>query len=100
MPRSVDLLDIIDKPAYYINWMELIVEKEVLVPVCQSDWVWYSYKNDIYLNENDIFDDERAAAETLLGEIIKQKKEMLLSFSRKENELIELISGGIIEKVV
>lgn len=100
MNRSVDLLDVIDNPVYYINWQRLSIEKEVLVPVCQNDWTWYSYRNDVYITENDLFDTEKEAAESLLGSIIKKKKEAILYFARKENELIELINGNKLERVV
>lgn len=100
MARSTDLLDALDNPVYYINWDEMSIESEVLVPVCNNDWTWYSYRNDIYLIESEIFDTEQEAAELLLGEIIKMKKESILYYSRKENELIELINGNQLEKVV
>lgn len=100
MALSKDLLDVIDQPVYYINWDSLEIVKEVLVPSCQNDWVWYSYKNDIYLLESEIYEDEIVAAETLLGAIIKMKNEQLLYLSKKERQLIELIGGNVIEKVV
>lgn len=100
MARSTDILDAFDNPVYYINWNEMSIEQEVLVPVCNNDWTWYSYRNDIYLIESEVFDTEQQAAELLLGEIIKMKKESILYYSRKENELIELINGNQLEKVV
>lgn len=100
MARSTDILDAFDNPVYYINWNEMSIEQEVLVPVCNNDWTWYSYRNDIYLIESEIFDTEKEAAELLLGEVIKMKKESILYYSRKENELIELINGNQLEKVV
>jgi hypothetical protein len=100
MARSTDLLDALGNSVYYINLSEMSIEKEVLIPVCNNDWTWYSYRNDIYLIESEIFDTEREAAELLLGEIIKRKKESILYYSRKENELIELINGNKLERVV
>ena len=100
MARSVDLMDIIDKQVYYINWQELKVEKEVLIPVCSNDWYWYSTKNNIYMLEHELYDDEKAATEMLLGSIIAMKKEAMLFYAGKERELIEFLNDNKIEKVV
>lgn len=100
MSRSVDLLDIIDKEVYYINWKELKVESEILIPVCNNDWYWYSSRNNVYLIESDVFDAEKEAIEALLGNVIQMKKESLLYFAKKERELIELLSDNKLEVVV
>ena len=100
MARSVDLLDIIDKQVYYINWKELKVEQEVLIPVCNKDWYWYSVRNNLYMLENELYDTEKEAAEYLLGSIIALKKEALLFYAKKERELIDFLNDNKLEKVV
>jgi hypothetical protein len=100
MARSVDLMDIIDREVYYINWSELKIEKEVLIPVCNKDWYWYSVRNNVYMLEGNLYDTEKEAAEVLLGSVISLKKEALLFYASKERELIDLMNDNKIEKVV
>jgi hypothetical protein len=100
MARSVDLLDIIDNEVYYINWKETRIEREVLIPVCNGDWYWYSSRNNVYMIESELFDTEKEAAELLLGALIQMKKDALLFYAKKEREMIELLNDNQLEKVV
>lgn len=70
MSKSVDLLDIVDKTFYYINWETLTVENEVLVPDFHRDWTWYSERNDSFLLEYEIYDSFEEAARNLLSNMI------------------------------
>ena len=70
MSKSVDLLDIATKTAYYVNWETLTVESEVLVPDFERDWTWYSERNDSLLLEYEIYDSFEDAARVLLSSMI------------------------------
>lgn len=95
MARSKDLLDVIDSPVFYINWLDLSIVEEVLIPSCSNDWTWYSYKNDFYLMESDLFDSKIEAAEFLLGHIMTLRNDFGSDFKNREKELIDIISHNI-----
>jgi hypothetical protein len=99
MAPSIDLLDAIDQIVYYIDYDQLKVFGEILIPSCGNDWTWYSYSKDIYFIESDLYDDEKVASEVLLGHIIKIKNEHYLNdrivplhVLQRENELLDIVS--------
>lgn len=100
MARSKDLLDVVDSPVFYINWLNLSIVEEVLIPTCSNDWTWYSYKNDFYLMESDLFDSKVEAAEFLLGHMIASKDENISSFKKLEKELIDIICENVEDKII
>jgi hypothetical protein len=100
MPRSKDLLDIIDSPVFYINWLDLSIVEEVLVPSCSNDWTWYSYKNDFYLMESDLFDTKVEAAEFLLGHMITFRKDNIGNLKKIEKELIDIICANVEDEII
>ena len=92
MALSVDLLDVIDNPVYHIDYERLELIEEVLVPVNQNDWSWYSYSRDKYLPETDVFQSKEEALEILLGLVISAKKNVILSLESKERWIINQLS--------
>ena len=100
MPYSKDLLDIIDSPVFYINWLDLSIVEEILVPSCSNDWTWYSYKNDFYLTESDLFNTRIEAAEFLLGHIIYLRKDNIGNLKKIEKELIDIICANIKDEII
>jgi hypothetical protein len=102
MSPSVDLLDAIDQIVYYIDYDKLKVVGEILIPSCGNDWTWYSYSQDVYFIESDLYDDEKIASEVLLGYVIKLKNECFLNdrivpleIQQRENELLSIVSSSI-----
>lgn len=100
MARSKDLLDVVDSPVFYINWLNLSIVEEVLIPSCSNDWTWYSYKNDFYLMESDLFDSRVEAAEFLLGHMIASRNDKVSSFKKLERELINIICENVPDEII
>jgi hypothetical protein len=100
MARSKDLLDVSDTPVFYINWRDLSVVEEVLIPSCSNDWTWYSYRNDCYLMESDLFDSKVDAAEFLLGHMIAMKNDKITDFKKREKELIDIICPNVSDELI
>lgn len=104
MSPSIDLLDAIDRIVYFIDYEKLKVIGEILIPSCGNDWTWYSYSKDVYFIESDLYDDEKIAAEVLLGYIIKLKNNCYLEdrivpleIQQRENELLSIVGAEISE---
>lgn len=93
MPLPTDLLEVTDVPVYHIDYENMKIVEEKLVPVCQTDWTWYSNIKDAYLLETDVFENKNDALETLLGYVIAVKKDVILSLFTKEKEIIEQMTG-------
>lgn len=93
--RSVDLLDIIDKVVYHIDYENLEVIEETLIPTSDH---WYSYSKDKYILETEIYDTKEEALEILLGAIITAKKEVILTLASKEQEIINLLNPELINE--
>lgn len=74
--------------------------EEVLIPSCSNGWTWYSYQNDCYLLESDLFDSKTDAAEYLLGHLIALKNDKVVNFKKREKELIDIISGHISDELI
>lgn len=100
MSRSKDLLDVINSPVFYINWKELTIDEEILIPSCSNHCTWYSYKNDFYLMESDLFDSKIEAAEFLLGCLINYRKNDINRFKNVEKELIDLIAPDVDDTLI
>lgn len=69
MTKMLGVQDIADVPVFYINWRTLSIVKETLVPSASGDWLWYSRKNDCFLNESELYFTEEAALSSLNGRI-------------------------------
>lgn len=91
MDLSTDLLEAAKNPVFHIDHENLEIIEEVLIPVCQNDWSWYSYIKDAYLLESDVYTDIKEAAEALLGEVIAAKKQAILTLNEKERQLVSII---------
>lgn len=98
MSLSIDLLEAIKKPAYYIDYKELSVVEEVLIPSCGNDWTWYSYLGDVYLPETDVYESREEALEVLLGHVISIKKDTLLYLHQKEQDILAILSPETVDE--
>lgn len=100
MGLSVDLFEAAKKAVYHIDYENLCVIEEILIPVCNGDYYWYSTVRDAYLLETDVYLTEDEANEILLGEIIAAKKQVILKLSEKERELISKLSKNQVDVLV
>lgn len=89
---STDLLVCIKNPSFIIDWQNLEVIEEILIPTEVNDYFWYSNTLDAYLPETDVYLTEKDALEVLFGQFIKIKNETILKLSKKEREIISKLS--------